>query len=183
MPINPRPGGSSEYGTPRFLFDYLQRRFAFDYDAFADHDWRLPVPHYSTKEGTFLSRKPGADPVRLNKLDGFDNPWTGRRVIFNPPYKPQGMIRRAVEKSVLEISGADIIVAILPVDPSASWWKLLIRHAHLEYLEGRPSFIDRATGLPRTNSTVPVVIAQFHPDEIAWRRHEPPPDLVVEVEQ
>lgn len=175
MPFSPQPGGSANYGTPRHLFDFLNRRFQFDYDAFADHGWRMPTRFYSTPDGTFDGRvaKNGRG-HRLSRLDGFDYEWTGRRVYFNPPYKPTGTIARAVDKAVLERASAEIIVAILPVDTSAHWWHVLTHFAHLEPLEGRPAFIDHETGLARPGSTVPIVVAQFYPGPTDWKKHAPP---------
>jgi len=179
MPLIPASKGSASanYGTPRHLFDFLNRRFRFDYDALAALDNRMPVKFFSTPDRTYeVKRAPagGERIARISELDGFTHPWTGRRVFVNPPYRPPGMIARTVTKAILEAGNAEIVVAILPVDTSTAWWQLLIAHAHLEYLAGRPAFIDHETRLPLTNSTVPIVVAQFHPGPLAWKRYAPP---------
>lgn len=164
-----KSGGSQEYGTPPELFNFLNRRFLFDYDPFAALDNAMPTEWVSTIEGTYHMGPHGAL-LNVSYRDGFNFPWDNRRVFFNPPYKPTGILARTVEKAIEERERAEIIVGIFPVDTSVAWWHRLRQFAHLEPLVGRPAFIDKATGLPRKGSTVPIVVAQFYPPLDAWRR-------------
>ena len=126
--------GSMEWGTPRDLFERLNRWFAFDYDPFASHENAL-LPTYSTIEGTFncgltTHRHPEGSPVlhtKISDADGLTEPWEGMRVFMNPPYS-RGLIGRCVEKAYNERENTEIIVALIPFDPSLRWWN--------KYVEG-----------------------------------------------
>lgn len=169
MPHVPTSGGSSDYGTPPGLFAHFNRRFVFDYDPFAAIDNRMPVRFFSTPEGTFEALGDDGRVEQISDLDGLRFPWAGRRVFFNPPYRPQGVLAAAVAKAGGERDAAEVILGILPVDSSTAWWQELLLGAHLEFLQGRPSFVDYATRRPKTNSTVSIVGALWRPSPDAWR--------------
>jgi hypothetical protein len=52
--------GSMEWRTPPDLFEWLNRRFQFDYDAFASHENAL-CDEYSTIDGTYTKTLPSSD--------------------------------------------------------------------------------------------------------------------------
>jgi hypothetical protein len=150
--------GSGEWRTPPDLFARLNRRYAFDYDAFASHANRL-APHYSTAEGTFRlfdrNAHPDNDldegelrPHRVSLETGIEYDWTDRRVFMNPPYGRE-FIGKAIGKAMSERERAAIIVALLPASTDTLWFHQCIRpYAEIEFLRKRVRFIDPATGRP-----------------------------------
>jgi len=146
--------GNDEITTPRPLYDWLNRRFQFDYDAFASHENHLEG-HYSTKDGTFWS--PTKRVFVNGECDGYSYPWGGLRVFWNPVYSEgetacgeackkkrcaarehhidydvKGM-RHAIEKAIEERNSAEISVGLVKCDTSTKNFELLQRYFHIEY--------------------------------------------------
>lgn len=139
----PKPGrelqghsGNDEIGTPDDLFEWLNRRFQFDYDAFASHENALRED-YSTVDGTFCTDRPldgnPSGPSLIEHLDGFDFPWAGCRVFANPPYSA-GMIMRFAVKAYAERDSAAIIVGLVKWDTSTEASRFLTTFCHVEPL-------------------------------------------------
>ena len=133
--------GDNEIGTPDDLFAWLNRRFRFDYDAFASHLNNL-LPVYSTKDGTYTETQaylPGVDhyvpgtPRLVGPLDGLSIPWNNRRVFWNPPYG-RGVFRQAIEKAIEERNNVEASVGLLKYDASTENGRLIRENFHIEYL-------------------------------------------------
>lgn len=128
--------GDNEKGTPRYLFDWLNRRYVFDYDAFASHDNHL-LPLYSTKEGTFDTRgrdhSPGNAPALLHGPTGLTGSWEGLRTFCNPPYGT-GIFMQCVRKMIAERNQAAIIVGLVKWDTSTEVARLLRHYADVTEL-------------------------------------------------
>ncbi len=159
LPAQKVGGGSAEWETPPDLFERLNRRFHFDYDAFASHENHLTF-HYSTIEGTFIQTDPGR-PQMHRTADGLANPWANHRVFMNPPFT-RGFIEQAVEKAYEERERAEIIVALLPTATETRWFQnFILPHCHIDWLPRRVRFINPETGEPGNSPTTGHVIAVF----------------------
>jgi hypothetical protein len=139
MVVEAKPGnelvghsGNDELTTPIELFDWLNRRFVFDYDAFASHKNSL-CEIYSTETGTFEKTALGGSFWMLDERDGFTYPWAGLRVFLNPPYSSP-LMGQAIEKCIEERNNAQIIVGLFKFDPSTKNGRMLMdeRYFHLE---------------------------------------------------
>lgn len=91
-------------------------------------------------------------------VDGLAHEWHGR-VFLNPPYsKPAPWLEKSIEET--QAGRAEIVVALLPVSTSTSWFHhLVLGCAELHFLRGRVRFIGwRGTpiGNPKTASVVAV---------------------------
>lgn len=152
MTANDRTGvgaGSGEWRTPPDLFARLNRRFQFDYDAFASHENAL-CTFYSTDSGTFFkggqswtdnSFLPPIPAPENAPDDGLSFPWTGWRVFMNPPYS-RGLIEQCVEKAYNERDNAAIIVALIPAATETRWFqRYVLPHCHIDWLPKRVVFI------------------------------------------
>ena len=149
---------NNEIGTPDDLFQYLDLRFGFTYDAAASHE-NAKCKVYSTLGGTYFTQY--GDPRLLDLKDGLGCPWRGRRVYVNPPYG-HPWFRLFIEKAISERDNADIIVMLAKYDPSTENGRLLREHFHLEYL---PRI--RYDGMDNV-ATFPSAIAIAKPSP--WRR-------------
>lgn len=93
---------SDEWYTPRWLFDPLDKEFAFTVDAAATRESRKVERFYSKAE------------------DGLAQSYAGERVWCNPPYSD---IRPWAAKAVQSIlDGAECWVSPLPVWTDRKWW-------------------------------------------------------------
>jgi len=127
--------GNDEIGTPQWLFDMLDRRFQFDYDAAASHENRK-THIYSTVDGTFScgSYGPWVGPPQLYvDGDGLGFRWKGRRVFVNPPYS-RPLMGQFIQKAIDERNNAEVVVMAVKYDASTENGRLLREHFHLEYL-------------------------------------------------
>jgi len=126
--------GNNEIGTPQELFDWLNRRFKFNYDAAASDD-NAKCDWYSTVTHTIAPVLWVDDRALLDMfdLDGLTYEWRGKRVFVNPPYG-RGIFTQFIEKAMDERSNAEIIVMLAKYDASTRNGRLLRDHFHLEYL-------------------------------------------------
>ena len=161
--------GSAEWRTPPELFARLNRRFLFDYDAFASHDNAL-CDLYSTVDGTF--RKVGNSPYQerlytiADEGDGLTFNWQNLRVWLNPPYS-RGLIDQCVEKAYEERNNAAIIVALLPAATETRWFqRWILPYCHVDWLPKRVRYIDPVTLKPGGSPPSGSVVATFKADLI-----------------
>lgn len=173
LTANDRTGvgaGSAEWRTPPDLFARLNRRFEFDYDAFASHENAL-CDGYSTSEGTFRKYGSGHRPwgslgqhVGANwfpQQDGLTFGWKNLRVFMNPPYT-RGLIEQCVEKAFNERDNAAIIVALIPAATETRWFqRFILPHCHIDWLPRRVRFIDPVTLQVGGSPPSGMVIATF----------------------
>ena len=151
--------GNDSIETPQWLFNALDRRFRFDYDAAASHE-NAKCHFYSTVEGTFSKGYNSPFEPELNDLhDGLANGWSSRRVFVNPPYS-RPLMSQFIEKAIEERNEAEIIVMLVKFDPSTENGRLLMDNFHLEYLPRvKYGGMDHA-------ATFPSVVAM---PKYAWR--------------
>lgn len=109
--------GNPAWRTPGELAEEIIKRYALDFDAFADHA-NAVVPHYATAGGVYrrgphLISINGVDVscsgcdvclIQSDERDGFAYPWAGLRVFLNPPYA-RGFGPRIAEKCIGEAQG------------------------------------------------------------------------------
>lgn len=157
-----------EWRTPPHLFAALDRRFKFNYDAFASHENAL-CDAYSTVEGTFYQPyRPGN---AFSPLDGLNHSWAEVRVFMNPPYS-RYLIEQCVRKAFDERNRAEIIVALLPAATETHWFqRYILPHCHIDWLPKRVRFIHpdepcqvgcmHALGQPGPSPTTGHIVATF----------------------
>ena len=144
--------GSLEWGTPPALFERLNTWFAFDYDPFASHTNAL-CTEYSTVDGTWM-KEYDDKPYQYSTEDGLTHSWQGSRVYMNPPFT-RGLIGQCVQKAYEERVNADIIVGLIPFDPSIRWWNSYVEgHCIVLPLPKRVHFVGGKSG-----ATHPVCVA------------------------
>lgn len=130
--------GTAEWQTPRPLFGALNRRFQFDYDAFASHDNAL-CELYSTVDGTY--RKVTGRFAEAGYGDGLAFDWQNLRVFMNPPYS-RGVIEQCVRKAYEERDRAAIIVALIPAATETQWFqRYVLPHCHIDWLPQRVHYV------------------------------------------
>lgn len=129
--------GKGDWQTPPWLFEKLNSWFCFSYDAFASHENHL-CSLYSTESGTYWSFM--SEPELDSPLDGLSYPWANERVFLNPPYS-RDMMPLAMAKCMEERDKAEIIVALIPFDPSTRWWNNYVEGNIVIPLKKRVRFV------------------------------------------
>jgi hypothetical protein len=125
-----------DWGTPRALFEGLNREYLFDLDGAADVGSTL-LPDASTPEA----------PI----------PWEGRRVFCNPPWS-------TIPPFIELAATADLAVLLVPARTNSRWFhRALALGATVRFFEGRPSFTrDGVVGTAhRQNSPVDCIFLVF----------------------
>jgi phage N-6-adenine-methyltransferase len=124
--VSPRhTSGSDEWGTPRDLFEELDREFGFTLDAAASSS-NYKVANYYTK----------AD-------DAIAQSWhTSGAVWLNPPYS-RGLLAQFFEKAHAESLAHDLtVVLIVPPRTSTAYWHDHAMHAdEIRMIRGRVGFV------------------------------------------
>ena len=156
--------GSMEWQTPPELFEWLNRRFEFNYDAFASHENAL-CDFYSTVDATYdRDLSVFGEGGRWTEEDGLAHSWAGLRVFMNPPYS-RGLIEQCIEKAYNERNNAQIIVALIPASTETQWFqKFILPHCHIEFLPRRVRFINPETGQPGQSPPSGSAVAIFKQD-------------------
>ncbi len=107
---------SDEWRTPQWLFDELDREFAFNIDLCATPQNRK-CNYFHYKDLLIVEKLPKVFPT--DHCD-FDTP----RCFMNPPYSdPKPFVQKA-----WELSKDGIIVCLLKCDPSTRWWSIFWDH-------------------------------------------------------
>ena len=131
---------SQEWGTPKSLYDLLNKEFRFDLDVCASES-NHKNPFYLTKEDNSLS-------------DGIE--WNGK-CWMNPPYG-KGIIDW-VEKAWRASTLGATVVCLLPVRTDTKWWHEYVMESNeIRLLNRRISF----DGPIKNKSTMPVCIVIFN---------------------
>lgn len=129
---------SEEWATPKWLFDVLNRQYAFTLDPCATRANKL-CPTYFTK-----------------KEDGLSQSWAGHSVFINPPYGER--IGLWVEKAYWETrSRASWAVMLLPARTDTDWWQsYCVEPMYREriFIKGRLKFGGSKTGAPFPSAIV-----------------------------
>ena len=174
MTANDKTGvgaGPGDWKTPRDLFARMNRRWAFDFDAFASHENAL-CRTYSTVDGTFregclygTEHPDGICPgyTQIDSLDGLRQDWDARRVFLNPPYS-RGLIGAAVEKCAASRNDAYMISALIPDARDTSWWRSFVKPYAQDFPIGRVRFINPVTGEPGASPPGGIAVVVWTPD-------------------
>lgn len=131
-------GGQGSWQTPPELYAWLKKRFAFNFDLFAEEGNALER-QFATQHGVFDDRS-GYSPG----ISGLDCDLSGRRAYGNPPYTT-GFIAQAVDSMIDRREQADTIVALLPAATETRWFQRLYAVSHVEFLPRRVRFIHPPT--------------------------------------
>jgi phage N-6-adenine-methyltransferase len=114
---------NDNWTTPKWLFNYLDRRFDFKLDAAASAENHL-VPFFYTEES-----------------NGLDSPWSSDGWTFcNPPYSNVAeWVRKAAKELTLHNRRSLLLV---PVRSDQAWWHeyAISGIAAIEWYQGRISF-------------------------------------------
>lgn len=141
---------STEWETPKWLFDKLNSEYQFTLDAAATQ-FNAKCDTYCTKEGTYYGLQ------KISDLDGLDFPWNDYRVFLNPPWGRE--IVPFVRKCSLS---ANLVVAILPSRTDTKWFhNYVLPFAKIEWLKGRVNYINPETELPAEAPPVGTFIAKY----------------------
>lgn len=111
---------STEWATPRYVFDPLHAEFGFTLDVCATDD-NAQLPRYFTL----------AD-------DGLEQDWSGERCWMNPPYG------RAIGVWCAKAARASaLVVGLLPARTDTAWWHdhVIGGDAEIRFLRGRIRFL------------------------------------------
>ncbi|KKN42472.1 hypothetical protein LCGC14_0712820 [marine sediment metagenome] len=128
---------NTEWETPDYIFEPLQKEFDLDLDVCASHE-NAKLPNYFTKED-----------------DGLVQHWGSHRVWCNPPYG-RGLIepwvRKAYRRPVYTLT-----VILLPAWTDRRWFHRYVWDGEcpqsgirVRLLEGRPRFLEN--GVPSKNT-------------------------------
>jgi phage N-6-adenine-methyltransferase len=132
---------NDNWGTPQYIFDWLDDEFDFDLDA-AANDNNHKCRWYFTLEANKKYFPNGS----------LDIPWRDAGVTFwmNPPYSdPYPWVKKAYEESQKGCT----VVCLLPADTSTKWFhEWVIGKAEIRFIRGRIKFIDPETGKEAKNS-------------------------------
>ena len=151
--------GNDEIGTPDALYEWLDRRFQFNYDAFASHANHLCTT-YSTMDGTFEDWHSDGRHY-ITGEDGLEYGWQGARVFWNPPYS-RPLFGLAVDKAIAERNNVEISAGLVKWDTSTESCRKLMQYAHVELLK-RVQY----KGM-KAAATFASAIVIMRPDEL-WR--------------
>ena len=131
--------------TPKFVFDYYDRRFEFNCDVACSDENRLVNEHWLTSEDDALS---------------YATDWNSRNWC-NPPFsKIMPWITRAVEQMLQ----GRLTVMILPSDTSVKWFEFAFENCtECHFISGRLSFINAETQKPVSGNNKGSVVFIFDP--------------------
>lgn len=109
------------YGTPRLLFDGLNREFGFTIDACANAE-NAKLPRYWTKE-----------------QDALMQDWRSEKPFVNPPFGIIGIFMAVAWESVA--SGGGRVVFLIPPRTGTDWWRdYACRATQIDYFRQRIDF-------------------------------------------
>jgi site-specific DNA-methyltransferase (adenine-specific) len=122
---------TSEWATPKWLFDALNARFAFTLDVCATG--------HNAKCGRYCHLGYG--------VDGLSYSWAGERCWMNPPYGRE--IVQWVAKARSEAERGALVVGLLPARTDTRWWQEYVQgHADVRFIAGRLKFGNAKNAAP-----------------------------------
>ena len=113
------------WGTPREVYDALNREFAFTFDPCPLMDpMRAGMPLFGT--------------------DGLSKSWEGQRVYCNPPYGP------GIADWLAKAREPELAVYLLPSRTDTRWWHdhAMKKADEIRFLRGRLKFGDAVNSAP-----------------------------------
>lgn len=136
------------YRTPRYVFNWLNKRFKFEIDGCASDENTL-CELYITKE------------------EDFTNPyWTlaypHASIWVNPPYSnPMPFVQSAVRLC----KEGHLVVTLLPADKSTKWYQVIQENASevIDIIGGRINFINPATNQEAKGNNKGSMVVVFDP--------------------
>lgn len=129
--------------TPRFLFDYYDKRFGFTCDVAASCENALVESFYTEED------------------DSLTQSWFVRNWC-NPPFSN---ITPWINKSIAEMAEGNLTVMLLPADTSVKWFKLAFNNCtECHFISGRLSFINAETQKPVSGNNKGSVVFIFDPN-------------------
>ena len=156
---------NDELETPPELYAWLNRRFAFNYDAFASAD-NYKCRGYSAIAGMFVVDTLTGEHVKVSEATGLEYSWRDLRVYCNPPYS-RGLFGRCIDKMTEEKDRAAIIVALVKVDASTAAWRRLADNAHIEFLD-HIAYVNPEIG-QTSKATFASAVAILRPDRNGYK--------------
>ena len=128
--------------TPLWLFDQLNSIFSFTKDAAC-------TPSNCLCDSGFYS-------------DALKQDWRGERIFCNPPFSGKGYWMQKAHNEV-QNNGCPIVVMILPTNSmdSKPWHQYVYPYYKFDILEGRVSFLDPVTMLPKNGNNSGTTIVYF----------------------
>lgn len=131
--------------TPKFVFDYYDRRFDFNCDAACSDENRLVNDNWLTEKDDSLSEFTDWD---------FRN-WC------NPPYSD---IMPWVEKAINQMDRGCLTLMLIPADTSGKWFKKAFDNcSECHFISGRLAFINAETQKPVSGNNKGSVVFIFDP--------------------
>lgn len=140
------------YRTPRYVFNWLNKRFEFHIDGCANAKNAL-LDAYVGKDSAW-----GEDFLDTKTSYLYDN----MRFFVNPPYSnPLPFVKAATE---LMLKG-HLVVMLLPADKSTKWYKVIQDNATevIDIIGGRISFLHPETGEEVKGNNKGSMVAVFDP--------------------
>lgn len=125
-----KTGGSDIWGTPRELFDVLDREFGFTLDACATAE-NAKLPRFFSPED-----------------NGLEQSWKGERVFCNPPYSE---IEAWARKAAAEALGGSLVVLLVPARTGSRWFWQYLTAGEVRFLTRRLRF-EKEPGKPGKES-------------------------------
>lgn len=142
--------------TPKFVFDYYDKRFGFNIDMAASEKNHL-CKYYITEQMNALDKSTVSMAVNIA--------WMTERqpsVFLNPPYSN---LQPWVEAAVKCSNAHKIpVVMLIPADTSVKWFKYAFEHCtECHFISGRLSFINAETQKPVSGNNKGSVVFIFDP--------------------
>ena len=155
------------YRTPRYVFNWLNKRFFFEIDGCASYrnklckKWIGIAPAYGDRDN--ISNDFLGDALLKTLNDYVDCTYGYKPSIFvNPPYSnPLPFVQRAAEL----MKAGHLVVMLLPADKSTKWYKVIHDNATevIDIIGGRINFIHPVTGEEVKGNNKGSMVAVFDP--------------------
>jgi phage N-6-adenine-methyltransferase len=135
---------TDEHSTPQWLFDALNREFAFTLDPCATRE-NAKCPRFFTRED-----------------DGLMQDWGDEVVFMNPPYG--AMISRWMWKAYDSARKGATVVCLIPARTDTAWWHSYAMKGEVRLLRGRLKFGNATNFAP-----FPSAIVIFRPPQFSLK--------------
>ena len=136
-----------EWGTPRWLFDALDREFGFTLDPCSTHENAKCKKHFTLAE------------------DGLKQSWADEIVFMNPPYG--SAIKKWMQKAWLSSCEGATVVCLVPARSDTQWWHRFAMRGEIRLFTGRIQFEGAKWPAP-----FPSAIVVFRPRGFVLKSNE-----------